>query len=315
MMSLMHMPSGPALPSVYTEGYDTTDEQEQPHTPLLLNQMKESLRYALTLTRKTYTSKWQSFDVAPVPTNRGDHQYGSFSHSKIEMETSATKTTFSIDAEVSPPVSNLKEGEKGQQGQVYTKARLDLSVLVPGTVPHSVLVAATIGIACGVSAYMYNSALQWSLVTVWKTFPRQLLFSLWRSVNTTTTNDEFDMIAPSWAILWIPTVVVVLSIGLGWTVRYVGEPGDLASTIRCVHNDGWIVLSHAAPMILASLFSIVAGASVGPEAAVVAVGATLAGFISCNVFGTDPKVQRNLVRKHTLMGVGTVPLVALVESI
>jgi hypothetical protein len=311
----MRMSSCPTLTLMYTEEYDTIDEHQQQHAPLLFHQLKQSIGSATTKKGTTYNSTWQSPDVASVPTNRGDHQYGSFSHNKVGMETTATKTTSTIESEDSPPVSNLKVGEKGQQEQVPTHARHQYSVLGPGTIPHSVLVATTIGIACGVSAYLYNFALQWLLVTVWKTWPRLVLLSSTRTVTTTTTNDEFDMIVPSWTILWIPTVAVVLSIGLGWTVQYVGEPGDLASTIRCVHNDGWIVLSHAAPMIVASLFSIAAGASVGPEAALVAVCATLAGFISRNLFGTDPKLQRNLVRKHTLMGVGTVPLVALVLSI
>jgi H+/Cl- antiporter ClcA len=56
-------------------------------------------------------------------------------------------------------------------------------------------------------------------------------------------------------------------------------------------------------MIVVSMFSIVACASVGPEAALVAVYATLAGYLSQTIFRTDAARDRDLVRKHTLMGV------------
>jgi H+/Cl- antiporter ClcA len=58
-------------------------------------------------------------------------------------------------------------------------------------------------------------------------------------------------------------------------------------------------MDHVMPMVVASLFSILGGGSLGPEAPIVAICAALAGFISRSVFGTT---NRNLVRKHTLMG-------------
>ena len=220
------------------------------------------------------------------------HQYGSFIHPKIPACGSDSEKAFS-------PPSILKKSHPPPPASP-SKPTNTFPLFVPGTVPHGVLVATAIGIACGTSAYVYNLILQWLLLNVWKTWPRYVLHQFWYSRHS--MNIE-DVVTPAWTVLWIPLVAMVLSIGLGWTVRFVGEPGDLASTIQCVHKDGWIVLSHAAPMIIASLFSIVAGASVGPEAALVAVCATLAGYISRNLFGTDPKTQRNLVRKHTLMGV------------
>ena len=186
-------------------------------------------------------------------------------------------------------------------------------LFVVGSVPHSVFVATTIGIACGVSAYIYNEILQYGLTTIWKTWSQQLLMYLQHQPSpdgTTTTTDFATTTLPAWTVLWIPMVALVLSVGLGYTVRYVGEPGDLASTIQCVHLHGWIELNHALPMALASLFSIIAGASVGPEAALVAICATLAGFISQSIFGINPKTQRNLVRKHTLMGVRHIDRIA-----
>lgn len=52
-------------------------------------------------------------------------------------------------------------------------------------------------------------------------------------------------------------------------------------------------------MVVASQFSIVAGGSLGPEAPLVAICAALGGFVSRHLFSVT---DRNLVRKHTLMG-------------
>ena len=52
-------------------------------------------------------------------------------------------------------------------------------------------------------------------------------------------------------------------------------------------------------MVAASLFTILAGASLGPEAPLVAICAAVAGFISKNVFKQS---NTNVIRKHTFMG-------------
>jgi len=82
-----------------------------------------------------------------------------------------------------------------------------------------------------------------------------------------------------------------------------GEPGDLAFTINCVHQDGYIPLSHAPPMVVASLFSIIGGGSLGPEAPLVAICAALGGFVSRQLF---KQTDTNVIRKHTLMGMAGV---------
>ena len=51
--------------------------------------------------------------------------------------------------------------------------------------------------------------------------------------------------------------------------------------------------------VAASQFSIVGGGSLGPEAPLVAICAAFGGFVSRKIFGVT---NRNLVRKHTLMG-------------
>jgi H+/Cl- antiporter ClcA len=58
-------------------------------------------------------------------------------------------------------------------------------------------------------------------------------------------------------------------------------------------------MSHVMPMVCASQFSILGGGSLGPEAPLVAICAALGGYVSRKVF---KRKNRNLIRKHTLMG-------------
>jgi len=85
----------------------------------------------------------------------------------------------------------------------------------------------------------------------------------------------------------------------GLTVKYMGEPGDLAFTIKCVHEKAYIAMDHVMPMVCASQFGILGGGSLGPEAPLVAICAALGGWVSKSIF---KRTNRNTVRKHTLMG-------------
>jgi H+/Cl- antiporter ClcA len=153
-----------------------------------------------------------------------------------------------------------------------------------GTIPQSIVLAVVVGIACGISAYVYYFVLELLLDLVWKTLPENYIVDVW----------------PEWAhVLWIPLVGFTLVICVGLSVLFLGDPGDLPYTIKCVHEKGYIAMSHVMPMVAASLFSIVGGGSLGPEAPLVAVCAALGGFISRKVF---KQKNRNVVRKHTLMG-------------
>lgn len=58
-------------------------------------------------------------------------------------------------------------------------------------------------------------------------------------------------------------------------------------------------MDHVSPMATASLFSILAGGSLGPEAPLVAICGAIGGYVSRKLFS---QTQRNVVRKHTLMG-------------
>jgi len=60
-------------------------------------------------------------------------------------------------------------------------------------------------------------------------------------------------------------------------------------------------MDHVTPMVFASMFSILAGGSLGPEAPLVAICGALGGFVSRKIFRQK---YVNVVRKHTLMGMG-----------
>lgn len=159
----------------------------------------------------------------------------------------------------------------------------DARAFAPGSIPHSMIVGTVIGIVCGIAAYVYYAVLFWVLEYVWTTIPETYIVGSW----------------PEWAYpLYIPLIGFSMAIGVGLTVIYVGEPGDLPYTIKCVHDDAYIEMSHVMPMVVASQFSIIGGGSLGPEAPLVAICAALGGFISQKLFKIE---DRNLLRKHTLM--------------
>ena len=159
----------------------------------------------------------------------------------------------------------------------------DLKKFSPGSVPHSMIVALSIGLVCGIAAYLYYAFLFWALDFLWKDLPNRW----WTSYDSSLT------------FLWIPIVSFTMAMGVGLTVVFLGDPGDLPYTVKCVHNQGIVAMSHVIPMVLASQCSILAGGSLGPEAPLVAICAALGGFMSRYLFRID---ERNLVRKHTLMG-------------
>lgn len=99
--------------------------------------------------------------------------------------------------------------------------------------------------------------------------------------------------------MWIPIIGFSMAYCSGLTVKYLGEPGDLAYTIKCVHKKAFIGMDHVMPMVCASQFGILGGGSLGPEAPLVAICAALGGFVSRTVF---KRTNKNIVRKHTLMG-------------
>lgn len=206
------------------------------------------------------------------PQQEGKTEYGT----GLTLDKSEIKTS-QIPLKIQTPPSGLAK----TKGSSFIE---DLVNFEEGTAPQSFLVALTIGVVCGVSAFVYYKVLWNVLGYIWHTLPNQFIVNVW----------------PEWSyVLWIPIVGFTMAICLGLTVKYMGEPGDLAYTVKCVHEKAFISIDHMMPMVFASQFSILGGGSLGPEAPLVAICACLGGWISRTVF---KRTNRNIVRKHTLMG-------------
>eukprot|EP00579_Thalassiosira_antarctica_P027781 CAMPEP_0202007994 /NCGR_PEP_ID=MMETSP0905-20130828/12313_1 /ASSEMBLY_ACC=CAM_ASM_000554 /TAXON_ID=420261 /ORGANISM="Thalassiosira antarctica, Strain CCMP982" /LENGTH=656 /DNA_ID=CAMNT_0048566039 /DNA_START=93 /DNA_END=2063 /DNA_ORIENTATION=+ len=178
----------------------------------------------------------------------------------------------------------LKEIQEQYLEKAHTSFYNDAITFAEGTIPQSIVIATVIGCVCGVVSYMYYYVLDYFLDLVWNKMPTWIVLDKWPE---------------HLHVLWIPLVTFTLSICCGLSVYYLGEPGDLAYTIQCIHEKGYKGTHHIIPMIAASQFTIIAGASLGPEAPLVAICAATAGFLSRKVF---KQTNRNVVRKHTFMG-------------
>jgi H+/Cl- antiporter ClcA len=160
----------------------------------------------------------------------------------------------------------------------------DAKSLAEGTIPQSIVLAIIIGIVCGIACYLYYTVLFFFLDYLWTTLPEKYVVGVWPEHL-------------HW--LWIPLVSFSMVTLVGLTVIYMGEPGDLPYTISRVHAEAFIPMNHVTPMVFASLFSILAGGSLGPEAPLVAICGALGGFVSRRIFR---QTSTNVVRKHTFMG-------------
>lgn len=162
----------------------------------------------------------------------------------------------------------------------------DISDIHSATVPVSLFIAVIIGVLCGISAFLYYTLLEFLLDLLWHTIPETL---------TTTF--------PNWPAslywIWIPIMGMICAVLVGLAIIVLGFPGDLAYTVKCVHKLGYVPLSHAPSMVAASQLSILGGGSLGPEAPLVAICASVAGWVSLSIFKCRHK---NVVRKHTLCG-------------
>uniref|UniRef100_A0A7S0BQK1 Chloride channel protein n=2 Tax=Rhodosorus marinus TaxID=101924 RepID=A0A7S0BQK1_9RHOD len=168
----------------------------------------------------------------------------------------------------------------------WDKMREDFKSMRSGTVPWSVSMAVVIGVICGIAAYLYYTALEWLLEIFWLKLPQGLVVD-----NPIWPENLY------W--LWIPIVCLTFAGLVGLSIEVLGFPGDLAYTVKCVHEFGYVDMGHTPSMVVASQFSIIAGASLGPEAPLVAICAAIAGWVSRNLF---KHTQKNLIRKHTLCG-------------
>lgn len=162
----------------------------------------------------------------------------------------------------------------------------DISSIHSGTVPISVLIATIIGVFCGIAAFLYYALLEYLLELLWHHIPQSIA-----AANPSWT--------PSYYWIWIPFIGMICAVLVGLSIIILGFPGDLPYTVKCVHKLGYVPLGHAPSMVAASQLSILGGGSLGPEAPLVAICASIAGWVSMSLFKQRFK---NIVRKHTLCG-------------
>lgn len=142
--------------------------------------------------------------------------------------------------------------------------------------------AAAIGIAGGLVATAYYYLLEGSLHLVWSQVPEML--QAYFSIEFLSKN-----------YLWVATTIGGLLVGL--SLYFMGLPGEVAFVVDKVHDPGRIDMKQTPAMIVASLFSIVAGGSAGPEAPLVQVNGSLGGWL-----GTKMNLSLPTVRIFTFCG-------------
>lgn len=127
-----------------------------------------------------------------------------------------------------------------------------------------ILASAVIGIAGGLVATAYYYLLEASLYFVWHTLPDFL--------------GPYPTGIPASNYLLIATTIGGLLVGL--TLYFMGLPGEVSMVVDKVHDPGRIELRQTPAMIVASLISITAGGSAGPEAPLVQINGSFGGWLA-----------------------------------
>lgn len=130
---------------------------------------------------------------------------------------------------------------------------------------QTMLAAAAIGIVGGIVATTYYLVLEGFMHLVWHTLPATLA-------------PFFTESFPATNYVWIAASVGGLLVGL--TLYLMGLPGEVAFVVEKVHDPGRIDIKQSPAMVVASLFSIVAGGSAGPEAPLVQVNGSVGGWMA-----------------------------------
>ena len=130
-----------------------------------------------------------------------------------------------------------------------------------------------------------------TLRVIWEMIPR--------TIERIAAQSEGGLeILNRWAFLYTIVASVIFATGAGVAIRYLGYPGDLPNVVECVHKLGYVPMKQTIPMIVVSLCSITAGGSLGPEAPLVAVSASVSGWLSMHYFKHDIV----MVQKCTIIG-------------
>ncbi|KAK9806589.1 hypothetical protein WJX73_005358 [Symbiochloris irregularis] len=151
------------------------------------------------------------------------------------------------------------------------------------------------GVLSGLVAYVYSAYFETMLWLMWEHIPLKLVQP--RLENMHAMYDWFPAVQK---VAWLYTLTISTVFGglVGITQRYMGTPGDLPDTVSNVHKRGYIPIKQAPSMFICSSFSISAGGSLGPEAALLALCGATTSWVARKVFGFTGHRLRNM----TLLG-------------
>lgn len=143
------------------------------------------------------------------------------------------------------------------------------------TYAQIILSAAVIGIAGGLVATVYYYLLESSMHLVWHTLP------------PLTSQFSGDFLTKNY--VWIAATIGGFLVGL--SLYFMGLPGEVAFVVDKVHDPGQIEMKQTPAMIVASLVSITAGGSAGPEAPLVQVNGSIGGWLGSKLNLTLPTIR------------------------
>lgn len=147
---------------------------------------------------------------------------------------------------------------------------------------QTIVCAAAIGTIGGLVASLYYFVLEGCMDAVWEIIPEFL-------------EPYFPNWLPSWNYLWIATTIG--GFGVGLALYYMGLPGEMSLVVDKVHDPGRIEMKQTPAMIVASLVSITAGGSAGPEAPLVQINGSFGSWLADKL-----KLNSNSVRVLTFCG-------------
>jgi len=144
------------------------------------------------------------------------------------------------------------------------------------TYAQIILWAAVIGILGGLIATAYYYVLETSMHVVWHQVPEIL-----------QAQSSGEFLIKNY--VWIAASIGGLLVGL--SLYFMGLPGEVAFVVDKVHDPGRIDMKQTPAMIVASLFSIVAGGSAGPEAPLVQINGSIGGWLGTTLNLSLPTVR------------------------
>lgn len=160
----------------------------------------------------------------------------------------------------------------------------------PPTVGYMLFLSLAFGVSSGVVAFVYDTYFEAILTLVWEVIPEHGITPLFNHLNSSTS--WFPSLAK---VAWVYTLFMATLMGLlvGVTQKILGSPGDLPEVVHQIHTSGRIAISQAPSMFVCSAFSIAAGGSLGPEAALLALCGSTTSWLAQKVFGARGQMLRN----------------------